>query len=308
MTQQKDNEELATEMDYASNDQERDLTAASVASQEAETAAASSLVQAEVDRIEGIEGKTIAIKKEATEEDLPDFDDATDAPMPQKDNEETDSVDQNQGQALTAKDEASDLKGAIDFLNVSPKSSDNSARNGDGLGDPAAANASTLPSPPPPPTPQAKPPCRSPGEWTDLTDDKTLCSTCHIYGKNRPSDYLCAKCQTFGLCNRCNGKGVCLACRTNHPGYIEAADPRWAHDHKTLGWCHTHRKKRGIIYMDEVGGSYRCKPEYQCQCSTEPSKGKSKDKGKKGGKGKKSDCKPGNPPGKDSTPPYHPES
>ena len=114
MTQQKDNEETAAEMDY--NDEERNLNAAIVACQEAETAVNNSFVQTEVDRIEAIESKPIIVKKEAIEEEPPDFHDASDTTMPQKDHEATDSADQIQGQDPTATEEASDLKALNDFL------------------------------------------------------------------------------------------------------------------------------------------------------------------------------------------------
>ena len=294
MTQQKDNEETAAEMDY--NVQEHNLTAAIAACHEAEDAVKDSLVQAEVERIEAIESKPVNVKKEAIEDDLPDFDDDNDAMMPQNDHKDTVDADQTQGQDLTATEEASDLMGLSAFLTAYPKPSDNPARSGDGLGEPAAANASTLPSPPPPPSPKARPTSRNPSEWNELTDDNSICSTCHIYGKNRPSDHTCAKCKSYGLCNRCNSKGYCLACRANQPGYIEAGDPRWAHAHKTLVWCHTHRKRRGAMYMDEIDGKFCCKPEFQCQCSTDPPRVKAKIKARKVEKGKRATVNPAIPP------------
>ena len=58
--------------------------------------------------------------------------------------------------------------------------------------------------------------------------------------------------------------------------------------------------------MKEIGGSYCCKPEYQCQYAAEPPKGKSKDKGKKVEKGKRVTVNPVTPPVK-TLPPHHPD-
>jgi hypothetical protein len=75
------------------------------AGREVDAAAASSLVRAEVERIEG----SIAVKKESPDEELPDFDETQtgDAAMPQQKDAEELATDV-QEQDLTAADESFD--------------------------------------------------------------------------------------------------------------------------------------------------------------------------------------------------------
>ena len=96
-----------------------------------------------------------------------------------------------------------------------------------------------------------------------MTEDKDLCSTCFVWGKERPSfGNLCKGCNLHGLCVRCAEKGVCLVCRQKMPNYDPAKDPRMGSDSKIKVWCSTHQKKRGITNMDDNGnGNFSCKPD-----------------------------------------------
>ena len=138
-----------------------------------------------------------------------------------------------------------------------------------------------------------------------MTEDKALCSTCFIWGKDRPAlGNLCKNCNSYGLCERCAKKDVCLVCRQDLPNYDPAKDPRMGSNGKQKVWCATHGKKRGITNMDDNGdGSFYCKPECQCKDAGENPKGKGKEKGKESGKGKKKGRKTGPPHGK--TPDHH---
>ena len=118
--------------------------------------------------------------------------------------------------------------------------------------------------------------------WKDMTEDKALCSTCFIWGKDRPAlGNLCKNCNSYGLCERCAKKDVCLVCRQDLPNYDPAKDPRMGSNGKQKVWCATHGKKRGITNMDDNGdGSFYCKPECQCKDAGENPKGKGKERGK----------------------------
>lgn len=137
-----------------------------------------------------------------------------------------------------------------------------------------------------------------------MTEDATICSTCHVWGHDRPSNgNLCKVCGKYGLCVQCERKNPCCVCRETLSNYDPAKTPRICITSEKAT-CFRHGKERGMDKLQYNGNAtYRCRPECQCK-GPRGDKCKGKDTGKDKTKSKKTGTPRGKPSGSSAGRPH----